>query len=131
MMVFVNLLDDPHNIPREEENESCIEYKRHIVDISDKTLERRISQMKRRLYDGYMLYDRLMCSYLLGVNDDGSIYGLDKKSRSKSMKNLRKMIDGCGMNARIESIYVRKIKSKSYIVQVNIYALSEPKDFIL
>ena len=73
----------------------------------------------------------MVCTYLLGVNDDGTIYGLDKKNRHKSMKNIRKMVSGSGIDAYIDSIHVRKLKDpRGYIIQVNICSPFEPEEFV-
>ena len=127
-MIFDNLLNDPYTLPRESEEDSYIEYKRQLVNISNTVLEKRTSQMLKRLYDGYVLHDKMMCTYLLGVNDDGSIHGLDKKNRKKTIKNLKKMVDGC--EAIIHSYHIRKIKGYGYVLQVNITSDKIPQDFI-
>ena len=126
-MYFNNLLINPYNLPKEIEDNSFIEYKRYIIDINNKILEKRTTQMLKRLYEGYAMNEKMMCIYLLGINDDGSIYGLDKKNRNKSIKNLKKMINNC--NAFIDSYYVRKIKGQ-YIIQVNIRSNINPQEFI-
>jgi GTPase len=127
-MLFNNLLIDPYTLPKESEEDSCVEYKRQLINISNMVLEKRISQMLKRLYDGYIINDKMMCTYLLGVNDDGSIYGLDKKDRKKTLKNLKKMVSGC--NATIHSYHIRKIKGCGYILQVNITSDLIPQEFI-
>tara|TARA_B110000908_G_scaffold53834_1_gene65606 strand:- start:1704 stop:2090 length:387 start_codon:yes stop_codon:yes gene_type:complete len=127
-MYFKNLLINPYILPSESEEDSYIEYKRQLLNISNIRLEKRISQMLKRLYEGYIINDKMMCIYLLGINDDGSIHGLDKKDRKKTLKNLRKMVDGCG--ATIHSYHIRKLKGYGYILQVNITSDKIPQDFV-
>lgn len=127
-MSFDNLLIDPYTLPSESEDGSYVEYKRQMLNISNITLEKRTSQMLKRLYDGYILNDRMMCVYLLGINDDGSIHGLDKRDKKMTFKNLRKIVNACG--AYVHSYHIRKIKKYGYILQVNIASDHIPQDFI-
>lgn len=126
-MIFDNLIMDPFNIPKEIEEGSYIEYKRHIKNLSTNMLEKRSTQMLRRLHEGYVINDKMMCTYLLGINDDGSIFGLDKKTRNQSVKNLKKMMNICG--AHVSSFFIRKIRGR-YIVQVNIISENVPEEFV-
>lgn len=127
-MYFNNLILDLCNIPKEYDDDSFIEHKRHITKLNDKLLEKRITQMLKRLYEGYSVHNKMMCIYLLGINDDGSIYGMDKRTRNITIKNLKKMMKGC--NASVYSYHIRKINSK-YVVQLNIISDITPEHMIL
>lgn len=129
-MVFDNLLTNPSMLPKEQDDDSYIEYKRHLSGISDHTLSKRTSQMLSRLHEGYQLTEQMICTYLLGVNDDGSLHGLDKKDRKRSVKNLKRMVEGCGCNAFIYSHFIKKIKNNKYIIQVNIMSHHIPSLFV-
>jgi GTPase len=63
-----------------------IEYKRELINLDDETLNRRITQMKYRVYEGSG-----EAFYLIGVLDDGTISGLNKKEYDESLLNLEKI----------------------------------------
>ena len=127
-MYFNNLITDLYRIPKEYDDESFIEYKRYITKLNDKLLEKRTTQMLKRLYEGYSAHNTMMCIYLLGINDDGSIYGMDKRTRNITIKNLKKMMKAC--NASVYSYHIRKIKGK-YVVQLNIISDITPENMII
>ncbi len=54
------------------EKEDCnIEYKKLLTNLDDETINRRITQMKYRLYEGMG-----EAFYFIGVGNDGSIIGI-------------------------------------------------------
>lgn len=63
-----------------------IEYKRELINLDDDTLNRRITQMKYRMYEGYG-----EAFYLIGVTDDGTILGLSESEYNESITNLEKI----------------------------------------
>ena len=63
-----------------------IEYKRELINLDDETFNRRITQMKYRVYEGSG-----EAFYLIGVSDDGTILGLNKKEYDESLLNLEKI----------------------------------------
>ena len=123
-----SLIKDYENIPPEVETDN-IEYKRYLLDFTRSKLEKRTSQMLNRLVEGYEKDGKCNCSYLLGINDNGKVWGLDKKMLRDSMNNLKKIIRNCNNNAKIDYYVIKKIKHNKYIAQVNIIA-DEPIFFI-
>ena len=116
-----SIIKDYSNLPPEIETNN-IEYKRYLSNFTRSKLERRTSQMLNRLVEGYEIEGKSNCSYILGVNDNGKIWGLDKKTLKESMSNLKKIINNCNNNARIDYCVLKKIKHNKYIAQINIIA---------
>lgn len=95
-----------------EVEEGNKEYKRYIQNLSPHRFEQLVSQMKWRIEEGDGF-----AYYYLGVNDDGSIYGIDNKEFKNSIKNISKIVKKC--NAKINK--VDKIKSNEkfyYIIKI-------------
>ena len=63
-----------------------IEYKRELINLDDETLNRRITQMKYRIYEGSG-----EAFYLIGVSDDGTILGINESEYNESISNLEKI----------------------------------------
>ena len=120
-----SLIKEYDKLPPEIETDN-IEYKRYLLDFNRSKLNRRTSQMMNRLCEGYEKDGTSNCQYLLGINDNGMVWGLDKKTLRESMKNLKKIISNCNNNAKIDYYVVKKIKHNKYIVQINIIA-DEPE----
>ena len=106
----INILKQ--NIPNQpkEKYYGNREYKLHLVmdksKKSEKKLMKRSTQLKFRLNEG-----NGKALYLIGINDDGDIIGLDNIHLIESIKNLCRM-----------SIYANcEIKS------INIYNINDPK----
>ena len=116
-----SLIKDYNNIPPEIETDK-VEYKRYLLDFTRSKLEKRTSQMMSRLTEGYDKDGTSNCSYLLGINDNGAVWGLDKKTLRTSMYNLKKIIRNCNNNAKIDYYVIKKIKHNKYIAQINIIA---------
>jgi GTPase len=69
-----------------EQDFGNIEYKRELINLDNDTFNRRITQMKYRIYEGSG-----EAFYLIGVSDDGTILGLNKKEYDESLMNLDKI----------------------------------------
>ena len=69
-----------------EIEEGNVEYKRKLTDIEPFREEQLTTQMKWRINEG-----EGEAIYYIGVNDDGSIYGLSNKEFGISIKNLSKL----------------------------------------
>jgi len=69
-----------------EEYYGNIEYKRELINLDADTLNKRITQMKYRVYEGSG-----EAIYLIGVCDDGSIVGLNETEYAESISNLTKI----------------------------------------
>jgi len=63
-----------------------IEYKRELINLDEETFNRRITQMKYRIYEGSG-----EAFYLIGVSDNGTILGLNENEYNESIDNLDKI----------------------------------------
>jgi hypothetical protein len=84
-----------------------IEYKRSIKNISDSKIISYASQMKYRLNEGNHI-----CYYYIGVNDNGTIYGLDQ-SVEKILETLNKILYHA--NAHIVNYNLLTLYDKTYL----------------
>ena len=66
-----------------EKDDGNIEYKRELINLDEDTINRRVTQMKYRIYEG--LGEAL---YFIGVTDDGKLLGLNEYEYDQSVKNL-------------------------------------------
>ena len=86
-----SLIKNYMNLPPENETDK-VEYKRFLTNFNKSKINRRTSQMMNRLAEGYEEDGRSNCIYLLGINDNGAVFGLDKKYVKESMKNIKNFI---------------------------------------
>ena len=73
-----------------EKDDGNIEYKRELLNLDEETINRRITQMKYRVYEG--LGEAL---YFIGVTDNGILLGLNKDEYYKSIENLELIANKC------------------------------------
>ena len=66
-----------------EKEDGNIEYKRELLNLDEVTINRRMTQMKYRIYEG--LGEAL---YFIGVSDDGTLLGLNYEEYVESVNNL-------------------------------------------
>jgi len=87
------------------------EYKRYLIDITEERLQSLVSQMIWRITEGNGI-----AYYYIGVNDNGSIYGLNKYQVNQSMKNFRKVTDeGDVIVEKVCKIYIHSKKERLLI----------------
>jgi small GTP-binding protein len=67
-----------------EKDDGNIEYKRELINLDEETINRRMTQMKYRIYEG--LGEAL---YFIGVGDDGTLIGLSESEYTESVENLK------------------------------------------
>ena len=77
---FNILIDDKLESEKEYGN---IEYKRELLNLDEDKINRRMTQMKYRVYEG--LGEAL---YFIGVTDDGTLLGLNNEEYIESVNNL-------------------------------------------
>ncbi|AVL95048.1 putative GTP-binding protein [Moumouvirus australiensis] len=83
--LFIKVVfDNDFKLPPEKET-GKIEYKRTLLNCNEKKTEKRASQMQRRITQG-----NKKAIYYIGVDDDGTIYGL---SESELIESLDKFIE--------------------------------------
>ena len=90
------------------------EYKLKIIPDNEFRLEQLASQMKWRINEGNGI-----AFYFLGVDDNGSIKGLNKQDFSISIKNLNKIVKF--ISAKITKIDSKEInKLKWHVITINL-----------
>ena len=67
----------------EEKDDGNIEYKRELLNLTEETINKRMTQMKYRIYEGSG-----EALYFIGVGDDGKLLGLNREEYEISIKNL-------------------------------------------
>ena len=102
-----------------EKDDGNIEYKRHLRDLSPQRMNNLATQMSWRIGESENTNKAI---YFIGVNDDGTIYGLDQLEIIDNIRNLLSIANI--INAEINSIYVIDC-SKSYILKC-IITIEEP-----
>jgi elongation factor 1-alpha len=80
-----NIFNFDDKLDRENEYGN-IEYKRELINLDEEKLNKRITQMKYRVYEGSG-----EAFYLIGVSDDGTILGLNETEYNESISNLEKI----------------------------------------
>uniref|UniRef100_A0A6C0DAQ2 Tr-type G domain-containing protein n=1 Tax=viral metagenome TaxID=1070528 RepID=A0A6C0DAQ2_9ZZZZ len=78
----INIFNTHDKLDRECDDGN-IEYKRELLNLDEDKFNKRLTQMKYRLFEGFG-----ECLYFIGVGDDGSLLGLDIKEYTESIKNL-------------------------------------------
>ena len=66
-----------------EKDDGNIEYKRELLNLDENTINRRTTQMKYRIYEGFG-----EALYFIGVTDDGKLLGLNEDEYNQSVLNL-------------------------------------------
>lgn len=104
------------------------EYKRFFKDISKKRFFELASQMNWRLNEG-----NGTAYYFLGVNDNGTIHGLDNETFKYSIKIIKELAKDCDAKiAHMEkNIFKDKIWHKITIVKNNIVNIKEYRILLL
>lgn len=89
-----------------------IEYKRELVNLETDRINHLATQMKWRLNEG-----NGQAIYYIGIEDNGSFYGLTKYEIKKNINSFKKI---CKIiNANIENVQKNKINNKFYL-KINI-----------
>jgi GTPase len=79
-MLTNNLFDE---ILEKESDDGNIEYKKFLINLDNDTLNKRITQMKYRLYEG-----NGEAFYFIGVSDNGCVLGITEEEYKESINNL-------------------------------------------
>ena len=67
------------------------EYKRHLLNSDEEKLAKRTTQLVYRLKQG-----QGKAIYFIGIDDDGSFYGLTREQIEESISNLKLMANDIG-----------------------------------
>jgi len=73
-----------------ENDSGYIEYKRELINKSDDKLKKLATQMYYRITEGVAL-NKKSAIYIVGVDDNGTIYGLNENSLYESVISIDKM----------------------------------------
>ena len=98
-----------------ESSSGNIEYKRKILKINEKILDKRATQMLYRSIEGDG-----KAYYYVGVDDDGSTQGISSHELIITLENLEKISKLVGLNIQKATIYKGK-KYGNYIAILEIY----------
>jgi GTPase len=90
-----------------EKDDGNIEYKRQLINLDNEKINKRMTQMKYRVYEG--LGEAL---YFIGVEDDGTLLGLNNEEYKESILNLELIANK--INCNVIKIY-ETIKNDNYI----------------
>lgn len=117
------------NVLPPEIEEGNVEYKRCFKDISKRRIYELTSQMNWRLNegDGY-------ATYYLGINDDGTVYGIDEKESEYSLDIMKQITSNCkAIITNIETIDCenKKIYYKISIMRNSITNVKEYRILLL
>jgi len=92
--------------PKENEYDN-VEYKLHIRECSSFKIEKYATQMNYRLYNG-----KGVAFYLIGIQDNGNIIGMNYNALYKSILNLLRI---CGrIGAHHQKILIIKVSKKYF-----------------
>lgn len=94
-----------------EKEQGNIEYKRQLCELFDWKMSKLASQMKWRLCEG-----EGNTIYYIGINDNGSIYGLNKEQMEESLNNIVKLV--IEIKAIITDIKVFNIKDYGQVAKI-------------
>ncbi len=105
-----------------EDDYGNVEYKRLLTNKSDERLNELATQMRFRMAEG-----NGNCKYILGKNDDGSLYGLNEDEYKESYDNLRKVADMNDYSIRLltETKYKNKKVCEFFIRENNIISCED------
>lgn len=100
-----------------EDDDGWVEYKRILHNLSETRFTGYSTQMKWRMLNNKIANSKEQATYILGVDDDGTISGLTKEELLDSVNNLSKIADSCGASI-IETTIVDN--QKGYMAQIEV-----------
>ncbi|CAF1139779.1 unnamed protein product, partial [Didymodactylos carnosus] len=106
-----------------EIEEGNIEYKLKLVDPNPDRLEHLVTQMKWRVQEG-----QGEAIYEIGVEDCGTLSGVNAEELDASLKTLEKMADRLG--ASITILYKRNVNNDRQVVEVLVRKVPDDQHFI-
>lgn len=100
-------------LPREIE-EGNREYKRYLCGLTKFRFEGLLTQMKWRLREGDGI-----AYYYIGVDDDGSIYNLNRRQLKETINNMKSLIKKCNSKMKLELKTIQKQKYYLFTIKEN------------
>lgn len=119
LLDLASSIDEILNLDPESE-EGNIEYKRQLLNLTEKRTNRLTTQMLYRLEEG-----NGECYYQLGINDNGTPFGLTEEEFVESLTNLKMVASNA--NAKINTIEEKIVKKDKKIARVLIRKESSEK----
>ena len=105
---------------RNEDYYGKVEYKRYFNIDNEERFQNYVTQLNFRINEG-----NGECIYLVGVNDDGSIYGLDNIQYENNIRFIKKICSTLKFNIII-ILNCRYINKKFFIVKIK----GKPNNFL-
>ena len=99
-----------------------VEYKRTLVNCTEECMHKYATQMKWRINQNPR--KRKYAVYYIGINDNGTVYGLDKEEMNECIDMLMKIIDI--INATIKFLLIIPTENNKFIIKAAIRGKSEP-----
>jgi len=109
--------DDVLSLPPEEYY-GPVEYKRQLTSVKPERLTHLATQMQFRLTEG-----NGECRYIIGVNDDGSFFGLGEKQLNETLKTLQSMAKK--LLAETSVIRKREISKDKFVMELLVRKTNE------
>jgi elongation factor 1-alpha len=105
-----------------EDDEGSIEYKRSLLSKDENRLEELATQMRYRIEEG-----KGECRYIIGADDDGSLYGLNDDEYAETIEALTKVSEKNDYSIRLlqTTDYKGKKVSEFLVRENNIIGYSE------
>lgn len=111
-----------------EKEDGFIEYKRSLVHCDDNVIHKYATQMQWRIKQNRKKKKKGFAIYYLGVDDDGSIYGLDINEIILSIEILLKITSEIGASVKFVNIIET---SKKSILRVSVRLKHNKDDFLI
>lgn len=108
-MSIIQYKNEPFHIQKPENDNGYREYKKHFILVnqgrkprtSKQLINKRATQMLYRLYEG-----NGKAKYYIGINDDGSIYGMDGNELTISIKHFTEVCHSIDITIEKITIYL-------------------------
>lgn len=108
------------NIFSDEDYYGKVEYKRYFNTKNKIRIQNYITQLNFRMNEG-----NGSCIYLVGVNDDGSVHGLDDDLYDENIDFIKKMCKILKFNIKI-MLHCKYIDKRFFMVKI----IGKPKNFL-
>lgn len=113
---------DYFKLKPEQDESGNIEYKRILTECSSKRIRNYTTQMLWRI----MQSKKQRAIYYIGVDDDGSVYGLTVKQTQASLTTFIQMVED--IEAKITKIHLICVQNK-YVLQIKIQLKQSKQTF--
>ena len=87
-----------------EDPDGNVEYKRHLCRLTEDRIDHLSTQMNWRINEAFLTSDRSEAVYLIGIENDGCVSGIDSEDILESLESLKTLAYRC--YAKIESTQI-------------------------